>query len=214
MKKILCAVIAMMMLLGCAWAESADTELWQHEAGWLNFSVAITREGSDAIWNEAARVFGESVGVPMTGEALKAGILMGHALENDVEELSVEGNRITGRKADGTELFSHEYALVEVIEEEAVLDGEKVHVFKAAEEAGKYTYLLMTEPVKTEGKNAEYISFNLVCTSQDDYRALFVTEEDEASPVAICAMIEQDTAMEGLAYAVEKLFGGPVVLMK
>ncbi len=214
MKKILCAVIAMMMLPGCAWAEGTDTALWQHEAGWIDFSVAITQEGSDEIWNEAARIFGESVGVPMTGEALKAGIMMGHTLENDVEDLSVEGNRMTGRKADGTELFSHEYALVEMIEEEAIMGGEKVHVFKAAEEAGEYTYLLMTEPVKTESESASYITFNLVCTSQEDYRALFITEEEDATPVAVCAMIEKDTGVDGLAYAVQKMFANPVVITK
>ncbi len=214
MKKVLCAVMAIMLMTGCAWAEGTGTEVWQHEAGWINFSVAISQEGSDEVWEQAAKIFGESVGVPMTGEALKAGVMMGHALENDVEDLSVEGNRFTGKKADGTELFSHEYALAETIEEEAVMNGQKTYVFKTGEaEAGKYTYLLITEPVTTEGEGTSYTTFNLVCTALDEYRTLFDVKENGA-PVAICSMIEKDTALEALAYAVQKMFASPVVISK
>ena len=212
MKKIICTVLVMMFMVGCAWAEGTGTEAWQHEAGWLSFSVAISQEGSDEVWEQAAKIFGESVGVPMTGEMLKAGVMMGHTLENDVEDLSIEGNRFIGKKADGTELFSHEYTLAEVIEEGAVMNGEKTYVFKTEEaDAGKYTYLLITEPVTTESEGVSYTTFNLVCTSKDDYRTVFDVEEN-GSPVAICAMVEKDASMEGLAYAVQKMFANPVVI--
>ena len=212
MKKMICAVLAMMLLAGCAYAEGTGTEAWQHEAGWINFSVAISMEGSDEVWEQAAKIFGESVGIPMTGETLKAGVLQGHAVENDVEDLTVEGNRLTGKKADGTELFSHEYALAEVIEEEAILEGKKVYVFMTDEaDAGKYTYLLLTEPLTTEGEGTSYTTFNLICTEQEDYRALFDTEKATA-PVAVCDMIQKDTAPEAIAYAVQKMFANPVTI--
>ena len=48
------------------------------------------------------------------------------------------------------------------------------YVFRTKEKGAKnYTYLLMMEPVKTEGKNAEYTTFNLICTGKKDYKALF-----------------------------------------
>lgn len=214
MKKMICAVLAMMLMIGCACAEGTGTEAWQHEAGWISFSVAISQEGSDEVWEQAAKVFGESVGVPMTGEMLKASVLQGHVLENDVEDLTVEGNRLTGKKADGTELFSHEYALAEVIEEEGIMNGVKVYVFRTEEAgAGEYTCLMMTEPVTTEGEGASYTTFNLICTSREDYRTVFDIEKT-GSPVAVCDMIEADTTPEGFAYAVQKLFANPVVISK
>lgn len=214
MKKFICLAAAVMMLLGCAAAEEAATEIWQHEAGWINFSVAITQEGADEVWEQAAKIFGESVGIPMTGDMLKSGVLQGHTLENDVEILGVEGNRITGKKADGTELFSHEYSLAEVMEEEGIMDGKKVYVFRTEEAgAGKYTYLLMTEPVRAENETAGYTTFNLVCTENGNYRDLFDTEKAETA-VQICAMINHDAGVEGLAYAVQKMFASPVVISK
>lgn len=212
MKKVLCAVLTMIMILGCACAEEAATAPWAHESGWISFSVAISQEGAEEVWDKAAEVFGASVGVPMTGEMLKAAVLQGHVLENEVEDLRVEGNRFTGSKADGTELFSHEYSLNEVMEEADIMDGAKVYVFRTEEaDAGKYTWLLMTEPVKTEGENASYVSFNLVNTNEDNYRDIFNVDET-GSAVAICAMIEKDTGMEGLAYAIQKMFANPVVI--
>ena len=208
MRRIICAILAALLLTGCACAEGTGTEAWQHEAGWINFSVAITQEGTAEVWDNAAKAFTEKQGLPiaMSGEQLKAGILQGHALENDIEDLSVDGNRMTGKKADGTELFSYEYVLVELIEEEAILDGQKVYVFKTEEAgAGKYTYLLLTEPVKAEDEEASYTTFNLVCTGQDNYRALFDTKKT-GTAVAICDMIEKDTTAEGLEFAIEKLF--------
>jgi len=211
MKKILCAMMAMALMIGCACAEGTGTEAWQHEAGWINFSVAISQDGADEVWEAAAKIFGDSVGVPMTGAMLKAGVMQGHALENEVEDLTVEGNRMTGKKTDGTELFSHEYALAEVIEEEAIMDGKKLYVFKTEEaDAGAYTYLLMTEPVTTQGEGVSYTTFNLIRTGDADYRAMFAVEENGAA-VAVCDMIQKDTALEALAYAVQKMFANPVV---
>lgn len=205
MKRIICTMLATVFMLGCAWAEGTGTEAWQHEAGWINFSVAITQEGTEEIWNAAAKSFSEKQGLPivMSGKQLKDGILQGHTLENDVEALQVEGNRFTGTKADGTKLFSHEYTQIETID----LQGNSYFVFKTEEAgAGKYTYLLITNPAKAEDGDVSYITFNLVCTEQDDYAALFNAEEN-GTAVAICDMIEKDTTNEGFVFAIEKMFG-------
>ena len=55
MKRIICTMLATVFMLGCAWAEGTGTEAWKHEAGWINFSVAITQEGTEEIWNAAAK---------------------------------------------------------------------------------------------------------------------------------------------------------------
>ncbi len=205
MKKVLCAVMVIMLMLGCAWAEETGTEAWQHEAGWINFSVAMTQEGTEEIWDTAAKAFSEKQQLPivMSGEQLKTGILQGHTLENDIEALNVDGNLFTGMKRDGTELFSHEYAQVETID----VQGESYFVFKTAEAgAGKYTYLLITKPVKAEDGDVSYTTFNLVCTEQDNYAVLFDSEKS-GTAVAICDMIEKDTTNEGFVFAIEKMFG-------
>ncbi len=214
MKKIICMVLAMMFLAGGAWAEETGTEAWQHEAGWLSFSLALAQDGLEEVWNEAAKTFGESMNLSgLSGEQLKMMMLQGHVLENGVEDLSVDGSRITGKKADGTELFSHEYAPVDVIEDENILNGTKVHVFMTEEAgAGAYTYLLMTEPVKTEGETAGYITFNLIFSQADNYREKL--DKEKGTGAAICALIEKDTSNEGLAYAIERLFASPVVISK
>ena len=79
MKRIICTMLATVFMLGCAWAEGTGTEAWQHEAGWINFSVAITQEGTEEIWNAAAKSFSEKQGLPivMSGKQLRDGILQG-----------------------------------------------------------------------------------------------------------------------------------------
>ncbi len=207
MKKIICAALALAMLLGCAWAEGTGTELWAHEAGWKSFSIAISQEGSDDIWEEAAKTFGENMGIPLTGDKLKDLVKQGHSLENGVEELSVEGNRITGRKTDGTELFSHEYTEAELVEDPAIMNGARVHVFHTEEEnAGEYTWLLLTEPQKVEKDGASYTTFNLVCTQRDDYQTIFDMENGQNEAVAVCALIEKDVTAEGLALGINNFF--------
>ena len=84
-----------------------------------------------------------------------------------------------------------------------------MHVFRTEEaNAGAYAWLLLTEPMKTEGENAGYTTFNLFCTGMKDYRQLF----NQAGSVAIpCTMIEKDTGTDGLSYAIEKLFSGTII---
>ena len=207
MKKFVCAMLVLTMLLGCALAEGTGTELWAHEAGWTSFSIAISRDGSDEVWEEAAKTFSESMGMNLTGVQLKTMVLQGHSLENGVEELSVEGNRIIGRKADGTELFSHEYAEAELVEDPGIMSGARVHVFHTEEaNAGEYTWLLLTEPQQVEKDGASYTTFNLVCTQKDDYHTLFDMENGQNEPVAVCALIEKDVTAEGLALVINNFF--------
>lgn len=213
MKRIVCAVIAMMLLSGCAGAEGVSTKKWQHEAGWTAFSLAMNQEGLDEKWEKAAEAFGKRMGMKdLEPEQLKTMMLRGYSMENGVDELYVEGKQFTGRKADGTEVFSHKYSWVETLKDKNILGGTKVHVFRTKEKnAGNYQWLLLTEPVKTEGEDAEYTTFNLICTGKKDYRKLF-KKGKTGSVVIPCAMIEKDTGDEGLAYAIEKLFTSSAVI--
>lgn len=212
MKKIICALIAAMLLLGCACADGVSTKKWQHEAGWTAFSLALSQEELDETWEKAAEAFGERMGMKdLEPERLKAMMLQGYSMENGVDELTVKGSRLTGRNADGTEVFSFKYTWVETLKDKNILGGRKVHVFRTKEKnAGNYQWLLMTEPVKTEGEDGAYTTFNLICTGKKDYRKLF-KKGKMGSAVIPCTMIEKDTGMEGLTFAVERLFAAPAV---
>ena len=212
MKKVLCLVFAAVMLLGCAGAEETGTEMWAHEAGWMSFQLALSQDSLDEVWEECAKSFGESLGLANLPVAtMKKMLLQGLAMENGVDVLKVEGSRFTGSNADGTEAFSHEYAWKETIEDENILGGKKVYVFRTEEAgAGNYTCLLMTEPVKTEGENAGYVTFNLFCMG-DKYREKLTAGKNDAVPMP-CTMIEKDTETEGLVFAVERMFKNPVII--
>ena len=214
MKKLLCAAIAAMMLLGCAYAKGVDTEMWQHEAGWISFQLALSRDELESVWEESVKVFGKKMGLKgLTVKQMQKMLLQGYSMESGVDELNVEGNRFTGKKADGTEVFSHQYEWVETLKDKKIMGGKKVHVFRTKEKgAGKYTYLLMMEPVKTEGENADYTTFNLICTGKKDYKTLLNAKKGSA--VIPCTMIEKDTGTEGLAYAIERLFTSSSVINK
>lgn len=212
MKKVLCTIITVVMLLGCACAENVTAELWQHEAGWISFSVALAQEGLEEVWEESAKVFGENLGLNLTGAQLKVMMMQGYALENGVDDLFVEGNRFVGKTKDGAELFSHEYSYIETLEEADIMGGKKVYVFKTEEAgAGEYTYLLMTEPLRTEGDDTAYVTFNLFHTQKDAYRDLFNAKKTGTAAMP-CAMIEKDTGKDGLAYAIVQLYTSPIVL--
>ena len=213
MKKAVCvAILAVLLMISCAGAEEIGTEMWAHEAGWMSFQLALSQDSLDEVWVESAKSFGESLGVAnLPVESMKRMLLAGFSMESGVEELYVEGNRITGRNADGTEVFSHEYAWKETIEDEKIMGGKKVHVFRTEEKgAGDYTCLLMTEPVKTEGENAGYVTFNLFCLG-DKYRERLTAGKDAAVPMP-CTMVEKDTETAGLVFAVERMFKNPVII--
>lgn len=215
MKKLCCVIAIIVMIMGCACADGVSTKQWQHEAGWVGFQLALSQEQLDSVWEESVKVFGKNMGLKgLTVEQMKKMLLQGYSMESGVDELNVEGNRITGRKADGTEVFSHKYAWVETIKDKKIMGGKAVHVFRTKEKGAKnYTYLLMMEPVKTEGKNAEYTTFNLICTGKKDYKALFNTKKN-GSAVIPCTMIKKDTGTEGLTYAIERLFKSSAVIRK
>ncbi len=213
MKKILCAIMMIMMLSGCAYAESVTTELWQHEAGWVSFSVALAQDGMDEAWEEGAKVFGDNLGLAgLSGTQMKQMLMQGYAIENGVDELVVSGNNFTGKTKDGTELFSYEYAWVETLEQDSIMGGTKVYVFQTEEaNAGEFTYLLMTEPLKTEGDSTSYVTFNLFHTEKKEYKDLFSAKKTGTATVP-CTMIEKDTGIEGLVYVLERLYSQPVMI--
>ena len=212
MKKVLCTIITVVMLLGCACAENVTAELWQHEAGWISFSVALAQEGLEEVWEESAKVFGENLGLNLTGAQLKVMMMQGYALENGVDDLLIEGNHFTGKTKDGAELFGHEYSWVETLEEADIMGGKKIYVFKTEEaDAKEYTYLLMTEPLRTENENTAYVTFNMFHTQKDAYRDLFNAKKTGTAAMP-CAMIEKDTRKDGLAYAIVQLYTSPIAL--
>ena len=210
MKKIICAVVAVMMLFGAATAEGVTTDMWEHEAGWEAFLLAVSRDELNEAWEAGIAAFGEQIGlanVPV--DMLKKMLLQGYSMESGVDGLKVKGDRFIGTDTEGNEVFGHKYAWAGTIEDANVLGGQKVHVFRTEEaNAGAYAWLLLTEPMKTEGENTGYTTFNLYCTGMKDYRQLF----NQAGSVAIpCTMIEKDTGIEGLSYAIEKLFSGTII---
>ena len=213
MKKVLCVLAMVALLLGCACAEELPAEKWQHEAGWISFSLALSRDELDEAWEAGAKVFGENLGFPLTGEQLKSMTLQGYQLENGVDELAVAGSCFTGKAQDGTVLFDGEYTWAETLEDKDILGGTKVHVFRAEKDEGEFTYLLMTEPVRTEGETAGYVTFNLFHTGRKDYGEIFDIRGTGGAQIP-CTMIEKDTETEGLAYAIERLYATKVTFGK
>ncbi len=211
MKKTLCILLVTVFLFGVACAGEMSLDMWQHEGGWMSFTLGLMQEDLAEVWDEGAKVFGESMGIPgLTGDMLQQMMMQGYSMSSFVDEVQVEGNRITGQK-DGTELFRHEYAFAETLEEEDVMGGKRVHVFRTEENAGEYTYLLMTEPLRTEGDDgAGYVTFNLF-HAKDDYRALFIAGKGKTLTVP-CAMMEKDTDRAGIKLAIEKIYSQPVVI--
>ena len=206
MKKVIGILLGIVMLVSLACAEEMTAEPWQHEGGWVSFAVAMTRDDLGDIWDEVAKVFGESIGfAEMTGDQLKDMTLQGAAATGGVDEMRVEGNRFIGTALDGTELFNHEYTFVETYENKKALGDTTLYVFKTDDkDAGEYTYLLLMEPKKTESEAGSYISFNMFHT-QGKYKNLF-----KGKNVAVpCTMIEKDTPVEGMRAVIERLYLKP-----
>ncbi len=207
MKKILCTFLVVIMLLGCAGAEKMTAEMWAIKDGWTSYVLMMSQEGMDAVWEEGAQKFCEKFGAAvMTGAQLRAQMLAGYKVEDGVDELSIEGDRFTGKKQDGTVLFDYDYAWVETIADKNILKGTKLHVFRTEDKgAGEYTFLLLTEPVKTEGDDGSYETFNLYNSANKKYRDMFKKSKVELKVIP-CTMIRTDTSVEGLEYAVRRLF--------
>ena len=201
MKRLICIVLAMAVMIGCACAE--EMSLWEHEAGWISFSIALSQDGLDEVWDEGAEKFGKSLGIPMmTGTMFKSMMLKGYAFENGVDEIHADRNRFSGRTQDGDAVFDHEYALAEVLEDANIMGGVRVHVFRTEEEAGAFTYLLLTEPVTVEQEGTHYTTFNMLHT-EDEYMKLF--EGGEPGEIQLpCTMVEKDTELSGIVLAIEK----------
>lgn len=207
MKKIVCLVMLAVLLLGCAGAEEKPAKKWEIKAGWTSYALMLSQEGMDDLWEEGARKFCEKFGAAvMTGEQFRERMLAGYWVEDGVDGLKIKGSRFTGKKQDGTVLFDYDYAWLETIEEKAVLNGTRVHVFRTkAEGAGEYRYLMLTEPVKTKGDGAAYVTFNLYNSANKKYRDVFKKSMVGLSTIP-CAMIRSDTGMKDLEYAVRRMF--------
>ena len=207
MKRIICAVLAVLMLAGCAYAEETGLETWQREGGWTALAKALTGEELNEAWEHGAEVFAQSLGMPsMTVETLQGMMLQGFNLESGIDEITVDGNRMTGCLEDGTELFSHEYSLVDTLQREDVLGGAAVYVFQAAEEAGQYNYIALTEPETANYGGIEFMSFNMVHTA-NDYMTMF------SGALIPCTMVATDTDTEAIQAWIDRLFAEPITIM-
>ena len=206
MKRIICAVLAVLMLAGCAYAEETGLEMWQREGGWTTLAKALTGDGLKEAWEHGAEVFAQSLGMPsMNVETLQGMMLQGFNLESGIDGITVDGNRVTGSLEDGTEVFSHEYSLVETLQQADVPGGAAVYVFQAAEEAGEYNYIALTEPEEASFSGIEFMSFNMVHTATD-YMKMF------GGALIPCTMVATDTDAEALQAWIDRLFAEPIVI--
>lgn len=208
MKRIICAMLAALLLVGCAYAEETGLEMWQREGGWAALAKALTREDLSEAWEQGAEVFAQSLGMPsMNVEMLQGMMLQGMNLESGIDEIVVEGNRVTGRLEDGTEVFNHEYCPVETLQQKDVLGGAVVHVLKTEEEAGEYTFIALTEPEEANYSGGLFLSCNMLHIA-DDYMKMF------GGALIPCTMVAADTEAAALVAWVEKLFSDPIVISK
>ena len=208
MKKIVCLLVLFALLLGCAGAEDMTAEKWEVKAGWTSYALMLSQEGMDEVWEEGAKKFCEKFGgaAIMTGKMLREQTLAGYKVEDGVDELKIKGSRFTGKKEDGTVLFDYKYSWVETIEDKNILKGTRLHVFRTKDKgAGEYTFLLLTEPVKTKGDDASYVTFNLYNSANKKYKDMFKKSKVELSAIP-CAMIRTDTSEKGLRFAVMRMF--------
>ena len=206
---VLAAFLMMILpLAGCMAAEATTTAPWENEAGWISLTLALTAENSEGVWDEAAKTFGESLGIPLSGKQLQSMMLQGYNKTSNIDSMLVQGSKITIFNKEGTEILSRDYAFVEALE--GVYNNSTWYVFEA-KDAGKYTYLIMTLPEKQEEEAGEYIAFNLF-HAQKDYMGVFDTQK--ASFQMPCTMIQKDTSEENLLYLITSLFSAPVTVVK
>ena len=201
-------MLVVMVLPACGVGEET-LEAWAHEAGWMPFPLAVQQEGLDAIWEEAAKGFGDMTGIVMDGPMLKDMMLQGYAYEPQMDFMNVDGNKITMTSKDGEVMFVHEYHWVETVED--VLDT-PVHVFKTEDaDAGSYTYLCLTVPQEEKNAAGNYLTFNLF-NAKDHYRTVFDINEGEGVEIP-CSMIQADTETEVLRTEVMNLFSAPATMI-
>ena len=212
--RMLAAGMILMLLaaaLCSAAAEGMTLEPWTCESGWVSFPLEAQKDELTEVWNEGAKTFGELIGLPgLEGPMLRSMLLQGYAYETHFDNLSIDGARVTVTSKDGEEMFSHEYAWIETLEN--AMQGAAVHVFQAGEKAGEFNYLCMTEPKETTGENGSYITFNLFHAASD-YRKTFEIKDGESVQIP-CMMIRKDAGIEGLTAAIMDIFTSPAIITR
>ena len=209
MKKALALVLLVSILIAgsCLAEEYSTLAPWGHEAGWTSFPLALQSDGLDAAWQKGAEVFAANMGIKkLDAGTLKSMMLSGYHMEPQFDHLLVEGNRVTVSSADGKELFSHEYAYADTVEN--AMEDTAVYVFKTEEAgAGAYTYLCLTMPAETVRETGSYTTFSVFFTKKD-YKGLF--QKDKVG--LPCLMIRADTGADGLEAAILQIFAAPAVM--
>jgi hypothetical protein len=206
MKRILSLTLTLMLLISglcCAMAESVTLDAWQNETGWTSFAVLAQDEALADAWDAGAKVFGPALGMEdMTGETLRAMNAQVCGMEDGIVSLTVDGSIITTVDAEGGTVFAHEYAYVDTVEN--AIEGAPMFVFRTDDaDAGKYTYLCLTQPAVASDEGGVIDNFNLRY-AEDDYEALFA--EDYAGPT--CVMVSGDTTIENMEYTIRLIYTG------
>ena len=138
----------------------------------------------------------------MTGEALRAMNAQVCGMEDGIVSLTVDGSIITTVDAEGGTVFAHEYAYVDTVEN--AIEGAPMFVFRTDDaDAGKYTYLCLTQPAVASDEGGVIDNINLRY-AKADYEALFA--EDYAGPT--CVMVSGDTTIENMEYTIRLIYTG------
>ena len=138
----------------------------------------------------------------MTGEALRAMNAQVCGMEDSIVSLTVDGNTVTAVDANGDAVFTHEYAYADTVEN--AIEGAPMFVFRTDDaDAGKYTYLCLTQPAVASDEGSVIDNFNLRY-AEADYEALFA--EDYAGPT--CVLVSGDTTIENMEYTIRLIYTG------
>lgn len=167
MKKLVSLMLVLVMMMGAmALAEADDaaaaSQLLEDVKGtYVALFPVITDAKYDDVWlAPCVEAMGEEMGA-FAAEALKAacnGTIYGQeAIDayaedpesaqfdclfiNGVDQITFDGNTISGVDAEGNEVFSHEYAFVSPLSLAGVMDG---YLYETADEdAGEFRYFYM-----------------------------------------------------------------------
>ena len=138
----------------------------------------------------------------MTDDMLRAMNAQVCGMEDGIVSLTVDGSTITAVDAEGGTVFAHEYTYVETVE--SAIEGAPMFVFRTDDaDAGKYTYLCLTQPAVASDEGGVIDNFNLRY-AEDDYEALFA--EDYAGPT--CVLVSGDTTIENMEYTIRLIYTG------
>ncbi len=210
MKKVLIPGMALLLVLAMIVSASAETAIqavtlsdWANDSGWVSFAVLAQDDALTDAWEAGAKVFGPVLGMEdLDGPALRALNARMCGMEDGIVSLAFSEDSISAMDADNGVVFSHQYALVDTLEN--AIEGEPLYVFKTGDNtAGKYTYLCLTLPAKASDEGGVITNFNLRY-AEDDYKTL--AAEDYAG--VTCVLVSGETTVEDMEYTIRLIYTG------